>query len=82
MTQADRWPGGLPSDTWVPGQVIIDEYVLEFPEDVAPGEYKIAIGLYTAADGLRLTATDLQENLQPDDRFFLPLTVTVEADEK
>lgn len=77
VAQIDRWPGGLPSDTWVPGQVIVDEYTLVIPADVTPGEYQIAVGLYTAADGQRLAAADLQGNPFADDRFILPLAVTI-----
>ena len=32
VTQADRWPGGVPSNIWSQDQVIIDEYHLILPE--------------------------------------------------
>ncbi|UCC50470.1 MAG: hypothetical protein JSV68_15325, partial [Anaerolineaceae bacterium] len=77
VAQADRWPGGLPSNIWAGGQVIVDEYEVELPPMVAPGTYQIAVGLYTAADGLRLPASDLRGQPYADDSVILPLIVTV-----
>jgi hypothetical protein len=54
VAQADHWPGGLPSHTWAAGQVIVDEISLPVGANVPPGQYRIAVGLYTAEDGLRL----------------------------
>jgi hypothetical protein len=77
VAQADRWPGGLPSDIWAAGQVIVDAYELELPPTVETGNYQIVVGLYTAANGLRLPASN--ESGQPylDDQVILPLVVTV-----
>jgi 4-amino-4-deoxy-L-arabinose transferase-like glycosyltransferase len=77
VAQADRWPGGLPSNIWAGGQVIVDEYEVELPPMVAPGTYQIAVGLYTAADGLRLPASDLRGQPYAGDSVILPLIVTV-----
>jgi hypothetical protein len=32
----------------------MDEYALEVPRDVPPGEYQIRVGIYRASDGARL----------------------------
>ena len=77
--QADRWPGGLPSNTWAAGEVIVDEYAILLPPDALPGEYKVAVGLYTAVDGVRLSAVDGAGTAVPDNRIILPITLTVEA---
>ena len=79
LTQADRWPGGIPSDIWAPGQVLIDDYTFTLPEDAPPGVYHVAVGLYTPANGLRLPASAAQGQPLPDDQFFLPLSLTIEA---
>ncbi|MCP5098018.1 MAG: hypothetical protein GY943_20920, partial [Chloroflexi bacterium] len=73
IVQADQWPGGLPSDLWVPGQVIADEYSVELPLDAAPGAYSVAVGLYRPQDGLRLPILDAEGNRLADDRIILPL---------
>ena len=75
--QADRWPGGLPSDIWAEGQVIVDEYELELPAPAEPGIYQIAVGLYTAANGLRLPVSNESGRPYPGDQVILPLAVTV-----
>lgn len=54
VAQADHWPGGLPSHTLAAGQVVIDEFVLPVGADLLPGQYRIAVGLYAADNGLRL----------------------------
>ncbi|MCP4429161.1 MAG: hypothetical protein GY803_32140, partial [Chloroflexi bacterium] len=79
IAQDDRWPGGLPSDTWAEGQIIVDEYVVPLPPDAPPGVYRVAVGLYTAANGLRLPATDGDGTAVPDNRVILPIALTVET---
>ncbi len=75
--QVDRWPGGLPSDLWSQNQVIVDAYELDLPDDLAPGDYQIAAGLYTASDGLRLPAYDSGGERLADDRYVLPIMVRI-----
>lgn len=47
---ADSHPGAgsLPASRWQPGWRILDEYQILLPENLAPGDYALAIGLYTA----------------------------------
>ena len=77
VAQSDQWPGGLPSNVWSGGQVIIDQHSLSLPAGLPPGDYRIAAGLYTASDGMRLQAFDSAGQPVQDDRFLLPLTVSV-----
>lgn len=51
--------GSVPTTTWSPGDLILDEYQLQLPADAPPGEYQIEIGLYDpAAGGARALTTD------------------------
>lgn len=77
VAQADRWPGGVPSNIWSQDQVIIDEYHLTLPEDMAPGDYRIVTGLYTASNGKRLRAFDNSGENIDGDLFILPLVVSI-----
>ena len=77
VAQDDRWPGGVPSNLWSQNQVIIDEYRLTLPSDIAPGDYQIATGLYSAGDGKRLPAFDSSQERIAGDLFLLPLTVSI-----
>ncbi|MEZ4647147.1 MAG: hypothetical protein R3E31_31220, partial [Chloroflexota bacterium] len=60
VTQADQWPGGLPSNTWAAGQVIVDDVLLDIPADLPAGDYQLAVGVYMAENGIRWTATDAE----------------------
>ncbi|MEJ2749752.1 MAG: hypothetical protein P8183_17865, partial [Anaerolineae bacterium] len=68
-----------PSNTWAAGEVIVDEYAITLPPDASTGQYQVAVGLYTAADGVRLPAVDGAGTAVPDNRVILPITLTVEA---
>ena len=43
--------GSVPTTTWAPGDLILDEYQLQLPPDAPPGEYEIEVGLYDPASG-------------------------------
>lgn len=76
VAQADRWPGGLPSDLWAEGQIIVDEYAISTPTVEPNEEFTLVIGLYDPATGVRLTPqTGLLVN---DGRLFLPNPVFAE----
>lgn len=49
--------GSLPTTRWQTGWRILDEYQITLPNELAPGDYAIAIGLYQPS-GERLPATD------------------------
>ena len=50
--------GSVPTTTWTPGDLILDEYQLQLPPDAPPGEYEIEVGLYDpTANGARAITT-------------------------
>ncbi|MCA9968622.1 MAG: hypothetical protein KC425_00320, partial [Anaerolineales bacterium] len=77
VAQSDQWPGGLPSVTWAPGQVIVDEVRIDVPADLAPGVYPLGVGVYRMADGGRLAAVDAAGAAVVDDRYVLPVELVV-----
>ncbi|HLB12271.1 MAG TPA: glycosyltransferase family 39 protein [Dehalococcoidia bacterium] len=56
VAQADGQPqgGAFPTSYWEPGEVVADQVQLALPRDVAPGIYKLRMGLYQLASGQRL----------------------------
>jgi hypothetical protein len=46
-----------PTQSWQPGQVIVDHHGLWVPEDVT-GPLRLVVGLYDSETGTRLTVTD------------------------
>ncbi|MEZ4768840.1 MAG: hypothetical protein R2844_10505 [Caldilineales bacterium] len=46
--------GTCPTSTWRPGEVIRDEYTLDVPAGLPPGEYRIEIGMYDPQTLVRL----------------------------
>ena len=71
--QGDAYPGkGLaPATTWQKGEVLVDDYPIELPPGMPPGEYKIDIGLYDQPTGERLPMQD------GSDTLTLPITLEV-----
>ncbi len=59
VAQLDTEPlGGLrPTDTWQPNEILIDQYAVQLPTDLAPGTYTLAIGWYNPQDGQRLATS-------------------------
>jgi hypothetical protein len=55
---------------WLPGQIMLDPYQLEIPEDLAPGTYLIEVGLYEMTSGRRLHMSDGDGSLIGD-RYIL-----------
>jgi hypothetical protein len=55
---------------WLPGQIMLDPYQLEIPEDLAPGTYLIEAGLYEMTSGRRLHMSDEDGSLMGD-RYIL-----------
>jgi hypothetical protein len=66
LTQSDGEPAGWtrPTTGWAPGEVIIDERVLEIPVDAPPGEYRLITGLYDPGTWDRLTLADGATTIQ------------------
>ncbi len=69
VKQIDNWQigGNAPTSTWAVGQFILDQYVF----DGASGQYQVAVGLYDAANGQRLTAIDSTGKRLPQDRALV-----------
>jgi hypothetical protein len=59
VAQHDSEPvsGQRPTSTWKPGESIIDRHGVLLPDDLAPGEYQLVVGLYDPATGNRLLVT-------------------------
>ncbi len=74
VAQQDNLPvGGLaPTTSWQPGKVVWDAYKLQLPGDLAPGEYRLLIGLYTAAGRVPLSLAGGQTG----DRLSLPIQIS------
>ena len=68
--------GTRPTDTWVTGEVIIDEIQFAVAPETPPGPHRIEVGLYLAATGARLSVLDAAGAPQGD-RVLLPQIITV-----
>ena len=81
--QVDRPPAGgaAPTNSWAPGQVIVDEITLPIAANAPAGTYHIAVGMYDAASGGRLPVTDATGQPLPDDRAILPVEITIAGDQ-
>jgi hypothetical protein len=57
--QKDMIPGqgAQPTDQWLAGEVVVDNYLIEMPQDAAAGAYPIEVGLYRPQNGQRLLVT-------------------------
>jgi hypothetical protein len=58
--QHDAPPGGgcCPANTWVEGEVIVDEHPIALGTGLAPGTYLLVVGLYDEETGSRVSAYD------------------------
>lgn len=55
LAQHDAIPrDGYATLFWAPGEVVVDYHPLRLPTDLAPGTYRILVGLYTRPDWTRL----------------------------
>mgnify|MGYP005846003815 CR=1 FL=1 len=77
VAQKDSPPlgGRLPTTFWLPGDGIDDEYVVELPATLAPGEYEVEIGLYDPRDGRRLPVAKADGS--ESDHLMLPARLLV-----
>lgn len=57
VAQIDLAPlaGTRPTTIWKTGEVVADDYPLTLPPKLAPGAYRLSVGLYLAPNGPRLT---------------------------
>ncbi len=73
--------GDYPTTLWEPGEIIADEHLVTVHADAPAGHYRLAIGLYRPADGVRLPVRDAAGEPQPDGRAFLPVEMAVTSNE-
>lgn len=71
VNQADR-PPVEPTHTWVPGQVVREQYRLPRPPS---GRYTIALGLYDQTNGRRLPVYSAAGDLLPNEQYLLEVAV-------
>jgi hypothetical protein len=73
VAQGDGPPlhGWYPSSAWEPGQIIADHRQILLPEGIDAANLRVAVGLYTPADGVRAPVIDAQGMRQGEDRILL-----------
>jgi hypothetical protein len=62
--------GSRPTSSWQPGEEITDHHGLALPADLPPGEYRLAVGLYDASTGERLSVAT-GPGATPSDRVLV-----------
>jgi hypothetical protein len=79
VAQDDAMPhrNAYPTHYWGLEEIVEDPIVI-YLDGVAPGTYGVAVGVYDAITGDRLTAVDGEGAVSADGRLILPETVTVE----
>jgi hypothetical protein len=77
--QDDSEPGrrGYPTSAWAAGEIVIDGYALEIPQDAPEGEYRIAVGLYEWQTMQRLPVLDEEGRVIGDQAALGTLAVAV-----
>ena len=70
--QKDNQPvdGFYPTGGWTAGEIVRDQYDLTISPETSPGLYRIAVGMYRAETGERLSV-EQDGILLPDDRIVL-----------
>lgn len=68
--------GSRPTNSWQPGETLIDTHSIALPADMPVGVYRIEIGMYERDSGMRL-AGQVGSGTAVD-HFVLPLRVLVE----
>ncbi|NDJ77664.1 MAG: hypothetical protein GYB65_15540, partial [Chloroflexi bacterium] len=64
--------GVLPPGNWLPGLIADDVYTVTLPDDLPPGTYRVAIGLFDSRTGQRYPVTSLTPDMAVDaDRLFV-----------
>jgi hypothetical protein len=68
IAQSDSEPAGGfdPTDTWQPGQPILDRHALLVPRNAPPGTWAVYVGLYAPENGTRLRVQSPAAGDEPD----------------
>jgi hypothetical protein len=79
VAQIDQRPyhDTRPPYTWLPDMQVNDPITFTMPDDLSPGDYELALGLYDAQTGERLSITTAEEAVVSDGRLRLT-EITVE----
>lgn len=79
LAQADGPPlgGDWPTSAWAPGQPVVDRRVIVIDSPLPPGEYRLRVGLYDRASGVRLAAWDVEGREWADWAIVLSQPVVV-----
>ncbi|MBL7183383.1 MAG: glycosyltransferase family 39 protein [Anaerolineae bacterium] len=82
--QKDNLPieGTYPTTSWLPGEVVIDEYEIVVDATAPTGEYQIEVGMYDLETMQRLPVFDEAESHLYDDRILLESLIIVESGRK
>ena len=80
VAQDDAPPvsGAYPPTAWQVGTIIADDHTLAIPQDLAPGSYSLAVGLYDPQTFGRWAVANGRGQQVPDGRAFLPGTLEVQ----
>ena len=65
---------GAPGEAWIAGDVLYQLHTLTLPRHIVAGEYPLAVGVYTRANGRRLV-TSADQDMVP----LLTLVVRAET---
>lgn len=67
IAQRDAEPvaGSAPTTSWLRGEVVADAYRIDLPRDLAPGDYRLIVGMYQAAQGKRLSVIETNQDSVP-----------------
>jgi hypothetical protein len=65
VAQRDAVPGNglFPVESWEPGEVVRDQFALQLPPELPPGEYEIQVGVYSATSGQRYRLIEPEEGV-------------------
>ena len=71
--QVDSVPvqGQYPTTGWLPEEIVADDYALAVAADAPAGAYRLEIGMYDAASGVRLPLYDADGARLADDRYLV-----------
>jgi 4-amino-4-deoxy-L-arabinose transferase-like glycosyltransferase len=80
VAQRDSEPvgGSRPTTSWITDDTISDNHGLLIPESIAPGEYRLIVGMYLPATGERLPILDVQGRASGDTIFLDVIEVSRE----
>ncbi|RMF04729.1 MAG: hypothetical protein D6768_02525, partial [Chloroflexi bacterium] len=69
--------GRYPTTIWQADETIPDTHTLPLPQNLPPGTYRLALGLYHQPSGQRLPLELSTGQVDPAGRYILPQPVTI-----